>query len=374
VAGNNSNAGTSSAAPKRNLSGFNVNTLPAGAQLLFQRGGSWNWANLRLENNNVTPANPMVIDAYSSGVRPLFRVNLGGTSAIDFGTYNNTDNDGGYTLRNVKFDGLGTSATGLFLIHNLRQVTIESTELTGFHIAIHSQTRAPFGVTNVLIRNNSISSNTGMGILGQFSDSVIEGNVFQSNNYVSGSGFNHGTYLSGNADGGRNITIRNNRYIRNSVVGGVCLGGNMTFHGQLDGVLIEGNTIEQDAAAPGCWLMSITQGYDTAEWFRNFVVRGNRLINGGNTAIAVQSAPGILLEDNVIINTQAAYQAGISAIHNEYQNGDVPDGNAVVRNNTACYPSPVNGSSVVQVTAPNSQLSNNVTLTGPAASTGVCTR
>ncbi|MBC7992608.1 MAG: right-handed parallel beta-helix repeat-containing protein, partial [Rhizobacter sp.] len=374
VTGNNSNAGTGSAAPKRDLSGFNVNTLPAGAQLLFQRGGAWNWVNVRLENNNVTPAQPMVIDAYGSGERPLFRVNLGGASAIDFGNYNNTSNDGGYTLRNVKLDGLGSSATGLFLIHNLRHVTIESTEITGFHIAIHAQSRAPHGVTNVLIRNNSISGNTAMGILGQLSDSVIEGNQFHSNNYISGSGFNHGTYLSGNADGGRNIVLRNNRYTRNSALNGVCLGGNMTFHGQLDGVLIEGNTIEQDAATAGCWLMSITQGYDTAEWFRNFVVRGNRLINGGNTAIAVQSAPGIVLEDNLIINTQASYQTGINASHNEYQNGDVPDGNAVVRNNTACYPTPANGSSVAHVTAPNSQVSNNVTLTGPDASSGVCAR
>lgn len=374
VAGNNSNAGTSDSAPKRDLSGFSVNAVPAGTQLLFRRGGAWTWANIRLENDNVTPTSPLVIDAYGSGARPLFNANLGGGSAIDFGTYNNTSNDGGYTLRNVKFDGLGATATGLFLIHNLRHVIIENTEITGFYIGIQSQTRAPHGVTNVVIRNNSISGNRGMGILGQFSDSVIEDNLFERNNYVSGSGFNHGTYLSGNADGGRNITIRNNRYIRNSVVNGVCEGGNMTFHGQLDGVLIEGNTIEQDAGAAGCWLMSITQGYDTAEWFRNFVVRGNRLINGGNTAIAVQSAPGIVLEDNVIINTQAAYQTGINIGHNEYQNGDVPDGNAVVRNNTACYPTPINGSSVALVTAPNSQVSNNVTLTGAAASTGVCAR
>ena len=78
----------------------------------------------------------------------------------------------------------------------------------------------------------------------------------------------------------------------------------MTFHGMIDGVLIEGNTIEQDASAPGCWLMSITQGYATAEWFRNFVVRNNRLINGGNNAMNAQSAPGIVVEGNVIINTQ----------------------------------------------------------------------
>jgi hypothetical protein len=214
-----------------------------------------------------------------------------------------------------------------------------------------------------------------MGILGSFSDTVIEGNRIEANNFISGGGFTHGTYLSG-SDGlsGTNVTLRNNRYIRNSVVNGVCQGGNMTFHGQMDGVLIEGNHIEQDAAADGCWEMSITQGYTTAEWFRNFVVRNNKLINAGNTAMAVQSAPGIVIEGNVIINTQTTYQTGINLSHTEYQNGDVPDGNAVVRNNTACYPTPNVGSSVVRVTAPGSQVANNVMVTGAAATTGVCAR
>ena len=30
-------------APKQNLAGINVNALPAGSQLLFNRGGAWNW-------------------------------------------------------------------------------------------------------------------------------------------------------------------------------------------------------------------------------------------------------------------------------------------------------------------------------------------
>jgi hypothetical protein len=148
----------------------------------------------------------------------------------------------------------------------------------------------------------------------------------------------------------------------------------MTFHGQMDGVLIEGNRIEQDAATDGCWEMSITQGYDTAEWFRNFVVRNNKLINAGNTGMAVQSAPGIVIEGNVIINTQTTFQTAINVGHTEFRNGDVPDGNAVVRNNIACFPTPHAGSTVVRVIAPNSAVTNNTMVTGAAATTGVCAR
>lgn len=104
------------------------------------------------------------------------------------------------------------------------------------------------------------------------------------------------------------------------------------------------------------------------------MVRNNKLINAGNSAMNAQSAPGIVVEGNVIINTQTTFQTGISVGHTEYSNGDVPDGNAIVRNNTACYPTPHPGSSVVRVIAPNSQVSNNVVLTGTAATTGVCAR
>ncbi len=366
VAGNNANPG-SIAAPKRDLTGMNINNLPAGTRLRFFRGGAWNWTNLRLENSFATAANPLSFEAFGEGPRPLFNAPNIGSGAIDFGEYNNTSNDGGYVFRGLKFDGQGSSAHAFFLIHNLHHVTIDDCELTGFYIAIHAQARAPHSLRNIVIRNNQIVRNSGMGILGQLRDSLIEGNTFGGNN-ASGSGFDHGTYLSG-ADGvsGMSVTLRNNLYLRNSLINGVCTGGNMTFHGQMDGVLIEGNTIEQDAAAEGCWLMSITQGSTAAEWFRNFVVRGNTLVNGGNTVIAVQSAPGILIEDNRIFNTQTAYQTGIGVGSTEYQNGDVPDGNAIVRNNIGCYPTPGHQSVLVRVIAPDSTVTNNISYSGAAA-------
>lgn len=346
---------------------------------MFARGGSWTWTNLRLENPNVTIAEPLVFDAYGAGASPRFvGSSLGNNSAIDFGTYNNTDNDGGYNLRNIVFDGGGTALTGLFLIHNIRGVTLESIEILGFEIAIHSQSRPPYGVNNVLIRNSNIYRNRSMGILGQFKDTVIEGNLFEANNF-SGSGFNHGTYLSGSAgvaadNSGTNVTIRGNRYNRNSVVNGRCLGGNMTFHGMMDGVLIENNVIEQDSAAEGCWAMSITQGYSTAEGFRNFIVRGNRIVNAGNTAIAIQSAPGILVENNVVVNTQTTNQTAVAVGNSDYPNGDLSDTNATVRNNTACYPVAGSGSNVVFIHAnvSNPTTTGNVMLTGNAGRTGVC--
>ncbi|MBO1009134.1 right-handed parallel beta-helix repeat-containing protein [Acidovorax sp. SD340] len=374
VPGSNSNPGTQ-AAPKQNLTGINVNTLPAGTALLFARGGAWVVGVTTFENMNVRADAPLTFDAYGAGPAPLLNTNNNAIAPFELGgRYANTSNDGGYVFRNLRIHGSNNSAWGFWLSGNVRDIVIENVEISGFQIAIHSQARAPHGVNNVLIRNNHIHHNGSMGILGQFRNSVIEGNLIEANNF-SGSGFNHGTYLSGSHGlSGTNVTLRNNRYIRNSVVNGICQGGNMTFHGQMDGVLIEGNRIEQDAATDGCWEMSITQGYDSAEWFRNFVVRNNTLINAGNTGMAVQSAPGIVIEGNVIINTQTTFQTAINVGHTEFQNGDVPDGNAVVRNNIACFPTPHAGSTVVRVIAPNSVVTNNTMVTGAAATAGVCAR
>lgn len=366
-AGSNANPGTQ-ASPKRDRAGVNFAALPAGAVLRFERGGSYPWPLLVLENLNATPANPIVFEAYGTGARPVWTASGDG---IYFGMYQNTSFDGGYTFRGIEMRGPG-QGTGMFL-QALRYLTLDDMRITGFGIGIQSQAdRAP-GVHNVTILNSDISQNGAMGILGQFSNSRIEGNTFRGNN-VRGSGFDHGTYLSGK-DGfsGVNLIIRNNHYDRNSVLNGRCEGGNMTFHGQMTNVLIERNIIEQDAAAPGCWGMSITQAYDTAEWFREFTVRGNTFINLGNNAMNAQSAPGIVVEGNVVINTQSG-QSGLNVGHREYSNGDVPDGNAIARNNTGCYPGPGTGNRLMNVFAPNSTVVDNVTLTGAAATQGACAR
>jgi len=366
--GSNANPGTQTA-PKQNLAGLNVNTLPAGSRLLFNRGGAWAAFSVRLENLNTTVAAPLTFDAYGSGPAPWLQVASGNMFNLG-GGWMNTTNDGGYVIRNLKLDGMGTAQWGVWFVQNVRDVLIENSEVTGFGIGINSNAGTPHDVRGVTLRNNNINRNRAMGLLGHYNDLLIEGNLFEANNF-SGSTFDHGSYLGG----GNNITIRDNRYLRNSVVNGVCQGGNMTFHGQIDGMLIEGNTIEQDAAAEQCWLMSITQGYSSAEWFRNTVIRNNRLINGGNTVMAVQSAPGVLIEGNVTINTQATTQTSfaVGSGPGPYADGDDPDSGAIVRNNTACQSGGAAGS-VVNLNSPGGTATGNTVITGPAATTGVCAR
>jgi hypothetical protein len=367
VPGNNANPGTL-AAPKQNLSGINLNGLAAGTTLLFARGGAWNHAATRLENLNVTPTAPLVFDAYGSGAAPILRT-ASGTAFSVGGLWGNTTNDGGYTFRNLTLDGLGSAQWGLWFVQNVRSVLVENVTITGFEIAVHSAAGAPYGVNSITIRNSNISRNSSMGLLGTMNDAVIENSLFEGNNF-RGTVLEHAIYYSG----GRNTVIRNNRFLRNSVVNGVCTGGNVTVHGMVDSLTIENNLIEQTAGTSSCLGFSIIPGYTIAEWFRNVVVRGNTIVNVGTCAVCAGSAPGIVIEDNRAFKTNSE---GLSSVTMPIGAGDAldaVDSNPVVRNNLLCQATPPANSRVVNINVSGAVVSGNELISGADALNGLCAR
>jgi hypothetical protein len=368
VPGNNTNPGTA-ASPKQNLSGINVNALPAGSTLLFARGGSWNFS-INLDNLNATSAAPLTFADYGTGALPVFNTPSG--NAFTFGRYGTAVVDGGYTIRNIKLDGRGTGLWGAFVQAATRDVTFDGVEITGFTIGIHSQQAAGASNERLTIRNSILRNNIDHGFLGDSNGLLIEGSLFEGNN-PSGGGFEHGAYLGGRST---STTVRNSIFRNNSAPGGVCNGGSLTIHGQYDNVLIEGNTIEQVASAGNCWLLSITTGYGTAEWFRNLVVRNNRLINGGNASMVVHSAVNALIEGNVAWSNQAdmGQAAIVSGGAGTSGGGDDDMTGGTIRNNTACYPVANQYSTVLRNSSPGAVIENNVMRTGADATTGACAR
>lgn len=375
--GNNANPGTQ-AAPKRDLAGVLVNALPAGAQLLFARGGVWTNFNTFLDNRNATVAAPLVFESYTpawaanTAAAPELRSN---TIAFNIGgSYGNTIADGGYTVRGFKLNGTGIGDTAFFVSSTTRGILVEDNEVTGFGLGFNVQNIGPQGNQSLVVRNNNIHHNSGMGFLGEAYGMVIEGNIFANNNF-SGSGFNHAIYIGGR---GTNGIIRNNTLTNNSVVNGVCTGGNMTIHGQWDGFLIEGNTITQESAVGGCYGVSVTPGYFSAEFFRNFVVRNNTVVNVGGCALCFGAAVGPIVENNLLINRNNSWMSGVVLAANVTtpgSGGDDIDSGAVVRNNTMCfsYPRPESGQVVTSNAGPMT-VSGTVYRTGADATTGPCAR
>jgi hypothetical protein len=367
VPGHNANPGTA-AAPKRDLSGVDVNALPPGSTLLFARGGAWN-VTFVLNNPFVTSAAPLTFADYGSGALPTWRTPSGTT--VIFGRYGDTVVDGGYVFRNIKFDGLGSGQQGVLVQGGTRDVVFDGVEARGFDIGLHAQQMGAGRNVRLVIRNSFVHHNSQHGFLGDSDGLLIEGTRFEDNN-PSGGGREHGAYLGGKSTG---LTMRNNTFRRNSVnsATGRCDGGNLTIHGQHDSVLIENNVIEQAAADDGCFGISLTAGYSTAEWFRNAVIRGNSIVNVGACAVCVSAAPGVLIEGNKVYNTQARWHVGVLIPAIRIGPGDAEDSGAVIRDNLICHTGPNASSTGVQAPSAAS-VAGNTYRTGAAASTGACAR
>jgi hypothetical protein len=344
VPGDNANAGTSPSAPKRTPDGINLNLYPAGTQLLFASGGAWNDIFMLITNPNATVEQPIVFDTYVTpwGGSRFPHLKARGDTVLRFDAYNDTVNDGGYHVRNLKLDGNGTAQYGIYLSNDVHHVTIDNVEITGAELGMYSasgnQPGRP-GVAFLTVRRSYIHHNSQMGILGDAKDLLIESNNISENNF-SGSELNHGIYLGGFGERG---IVRYNTLQRNSVVDGVCQGGNFTVHGQWDGLLVEGNQILQSASGPKCQGISINPGYSGArlEWFLNVVLRGNAVVNMGGIGIGLTSAPGAIVENNLVVNTQPAHQLGI-AIPDRSPTAPEEriDSGALVRNNTVYFAQP----------------------------------
>ncbi len=364
VAGSNANPGTQ-ASPKRDLSAVDLSSLPAGSQVLFKRGGAWSpGGNIRINNPYASASAPLTLDAWGSGAAPVLR------ATIEFGQYQDTLDDGGYVLRNFKLEGAGNNENsfGLWFRDSVHDIVIENVEVTGFGLGIHFQGDSAPYVRNVTVRNSNVHHNLVQGIHGKAFNALYEGNLIELNNGQSGgSNRNHGMYLSG----GNNIRVLNNRFIRNSRdASGTCLGGNMTFHGQTDGLLVEGNLIEQDRGS--CYGISITAGYLTPEYFRNAVVRNNTVVNTGACAICVGSAPGVVIESNRVFNTQSGVNQSIlwlPASGGGDSPGDAGNDGAIVRNNILC-----GTGSLGSVSSAGSTIIGNLLRTAADALTGACAR
>ncbi len=367
VAGSNSNPGTA-AAPKRDLSDIDLSTLSGGTTLLFKRGGAWRGGFGQINNPYTSPDKPLTIDAYGDGPLPEFRTSRTG---IEFGRYKDTLDDGGYVIRNIKLTGPAEVEhySGIWLRDSVNGVVIEGVDISGFGIGIHFAGGPP-GIRNIKVLKSRIHRNIAQGLHGKASNAEYRGNLIEENNATTGgSNRNHGIYLSG----GNNVIIADNVLRNNSRDNaGVCRGGNVTFHGQMTGLLIENNLIEQERG--DCYGFSITAGYfpdQGSEYFRNTVVRNNTVVNVGGCSFCISSAPGIVIENNRMINTQGGSPplVWIPANGGGSDPGDAGHEGAIVRNNVICGPGQVGS-----IRSPDSTVVANVSRVGAEARTGICAR
>jgi hypothetical protein len=249
------------------------------------------------------------------------------------------DREEGYVFANLELRGRGMGS-GFFLYNDVDDVLIDNVLIDGFSVGVYAGGSNPPAAgsdgknARIVLRNSQLRNNAEQGYLGASDDSAIECNVF-SNNGASRAVFNHNLYVSADRPA-VNVRVRGNDLHRSAMVGGKCQGVSLVAHGNIDGLLIEGNVVREDvgAAAGGCWGIAVDAGWETPEAFKRVVIRGNRVLNVGNIGIGLNACSDCLVENNVIVHEQP-FETTAIAIPDRGRDGN--DGMlqaVVVRNNS----------------------------------------
>ncbi len=358
VAGDDGNSGASEGSPWQSYEQARLAFagLAAGDAIRFCRGGSWGvdtagdrWVNAACRANT-----PCTVGAYTptwaDGSSPLpwikRRTDNHGFALQDGG---NADHEEGYVFEDLHLSsnqGEAGSSSGFLLQNDIDDVVIQRVTIEGFRIGVHlAGSNACSGDPlcdgrneRIVLRDAHVSGNRSFGWLGSSDGSQILDNAFSGNGSLAV--FDHNLYISGASDGMR---IQGNRLYRATLdAGGHCSAVSLVVHGTQSNLLIEGNDIEEDLgkATAGCWGIAVDPGYSEAEGFTDVTIRGNRVHNVGRIAIGVASCQRCVIENNLIVQDNAASQfdsVAIAAPDRSRAANDLPMDAITIRNNSAYF-------------------------------------
>jgi hypothetical protein len=349
VAGSDSNAGTSAAAPWQSTTNVRTrfSTFAAGDKVLFAKGGAWNNANLQeLQNFSSSAASPITFDSYAPSwggtAKPILVQAGDGAAVFSFDEGGTTPHaDGGYVVQNLDLRGNGTGGYGFWIARLASDITLTNLDLSGFGSGLTCLD----GVSRVKLTNSTLTNNRGSGIFSACNNALYENLAFDNNGYGQGN-YDHPVYFSGHY--AVDVKLRNNTFVNSSHVGGnSCTNVIVVVHGIIDGVLIENNLMKENSgsAGLGCWGIAVDTGYgydqDTgdsgAESFQNVVIRGNTIVNAAGIGIGCSGCVSPLIENNVIVVESTPDMIGISVPDRPRQDVDAVDTGATIRNNTIYY-------------------------------------
>jgi len=348
VAGNDANAGTSPTSPKRTVGAANTifGSMAAGDTVAFCRGGAWTTGGLTWRNVNcragvglTDPASTSTCDirdytpAWGGVAKPAISVTSGHfaqfspgpTQGVRILNLNLRTTAGGWGV------WLYSGTFGDFFICN--------NDFDGFGIAWNLQG----AISRVTYRGNRVTNSHQDAFLGAAHDLTIDANYFSGNG--STNSLDHSIYISEQEPV---VTSTNLQILNNEIHSGGapnCLGSIIVIHGPWQGGNIENNLIDgRSGAGGGCWGIAVAGGYSAQEFFRDFAIRRNLVIGGGNSNILVGEAPRAIVENNIVVANQAG--TGIAAPGWVSTAEDDISTAHTVRNNTVYFPAGTTSGSV----------------------------
>jgi len=362
VAGNDGNSGTSPSSPLQSYEAGRLAFagLDAGDSIRFCRGGSWDvgttadhWVNASCRADT-----PCTVGAYTpawaddDSALPWIRrqTDDNGFALQDGGS---ADHEEGYVFEDLHVSSvLGSSAndSGFLLQNDIDDVVIQRVVIEGFRIGVYlsgsndcSADPQCDGLNErIVLRDSHVEGNRSFGWLGSSNGSQILDSNFVGNGSLAV--FDHNIYISGSSGGvsdGMRI-VGNHLYQATLDANGDCDAVSLVVHGEHRNLLIEANEVSEDVgkALPGCWGIAVDPGYSEAEAFTDVTIRGNRLRNVGRVAIGVASCQRCVIENNLIVQENAAADfdgIGIAAPDRNRAANDLPMDDITVRNNSIYF-------------------------------------
>jgi hypothetical protein len=344
--GNDANAGNDITLPRRTIGNAmtRFNTMAVNDTVALCRGGAFNTttalsigASRCAPGSNCNDLKDYSAIGFASTAKPI--INSLGTDRA-FSVMNNT---GGVRILNLSLKGHGTNG-GFFFYNGAHDVMMCNLDMDYFNLPLYLATQSGKAKpSNITLTGSNITNSTVMAYLGGGDNTVISYNNWEGNG--STNVFDHTIYFSSETEV-TNMTVIGN-YIHGQY-GPKCLGNPIVGHGAFDGFQFKDNIISIDASAAtgGCWGFGFgnNTGNPAPVYFKNLVVSGNTIINGGNTAMMINSAPGVIVENNVIIQNWA-YNGiyGINVVRDANRGQDLDSNANVIRNNTIWFGPNANG-------------------------------
>ena len=312
--GDDANPGTSPDAPRRTVARArdDFNALPPGGTVAFCRGGAFDVGGTVYVQNPACKAGRTCdwrdyTPAWGATARPIF---LAG--ANNFLWMGRADHDEGYRYWNLDVRHTGGAGISFWFSSDLTDVEVCNVAGSGGDAA---GVINPY-VARLVIRDSQWSSYAKQGFIGGAEDLTIDSNVFTDVGAMRGPQ-HHAVYLSGGGE--PNATPggwRGERILNNEIRLSSCKGTVIVAHGRHVDTRIENNLIVASNATGGCYGIQATHGgYPYSGWFRNLVVRRNRVtLAGGGQGITANNCADCVITDNAIaLTSPSAGWRGIAA-------------------------------------------------------------
>ncbi len=345
VAGNDTNAGTSAAAPRRTIGNAAARfaSLAVNDTVALCKGGAFNSAgNLDIGSNRCgagvacNDLREYTPTTFTGTAKPIINNAAGQVNLFNF-----SGNIGGIRLLNLKLAGALDTANhrnrGVFFYAGAHDVTMCNLDMDAFDVAIYNESNNG-NTNNIKLTGSLITNNRVQGFLGEGDNLTLNYNYWDGNG--SSNVFDHTIYFS--SDG---VTTVNTEAIGNYIhgqYGSTCAGVAVVGHFGVDGFIFKNNVIEIDAAAAtgSCYGVGFSPANQTgSKYVRNAVISGNTIINGGNIGFSIENCPNCVIENNVIIqNWPSSFETiGMWISANSVRAGDDVNNANLVRNNTIWF-------------------------------------